>query len=119
MSATFHEVISKLLESKLAKFAGRDPSTVTFVEMYQTIFDSFVELFTESKIEITNESMNWLAQSYYDAVSINNTHETDPNIFTQRAKLDNIETKEIALLATMLKGTPFVAPLVATIKKRS
>jgi hypothetical protein len=115
----FHDAVSAMLESKLARFVDRGPTTATFLEMYQVIFESLVELFQGSKIEINNESMNWLAQAYYDAVSINNNHDTDPNIFTQRAKLENIPTKELALLATMLNGTPFVIPLVAEVKKRS
>lgn len=119
MKGDFHAAISKLLEAKLAKFVSRDPNTATFVEMYQEIFESLVELFQNANIKITNESMNWVSQAYYDAVSINNTHETDPNIFSQRAKLENIETKELALLATMMTGTPFAIPLIHEIKKRS
>ena len=41
--------------------------------------------------------------------------------FTSAAKMsdEKIETKELALLAVMLKGTPYVVPIVSTIKKRS
>jgi hypothetical protein len=62
--------------------------------------------------------MNYLAQQYYDSIKINNKHELDPNIFTQRAKLENIKTKEVALLAVMMRGTDFIIPLVQEIKRR-
>jgi len=63
--------------------------------------------------------MNYLAQQYYDGILINNTHELDPNIFSERARLDNITTKEIALMAMMLNGTDFAVPLIMEVKKRS
>jgi len=56
---------------------------------------------------------------YYDSVTINGNQDLDPHIFTQRAKLSNIETKELALLATMMNGTPFAAPFIGEIKRRS
>ena len=54
-----------------------------------------------------------------DSISINDTQELDPNIFTQRAKLENIETKELALMAVMMSGTPFAIPFIHEVKRRS
>ena len=79
----------------------------------------YSSVFVSSEAKISNESLNWIAQSYYDSVAINNTQELDPQIFTHRASLEKIETKELALLAVMLKGTPYVVPIINTIKKRS
>jgi hypothetical protein len=56
---------------------------------------------------------------YYDSININETQELDPNIFTQRASLKNIETKEIALMAVMLNGTEFAVPFISEVKQRS
>lgn len=115
-----HDAIAVLLEQNLKKYADErklDLSVCT--KIYQSIFDSLVQVFQGSNVNITNESMNYLAQQYYDAVEINGRHELDPDIFTQRAKLENIETKELALLATMMRGTDFIIPLVAEIKRRS
>jgi hypothetical protein len=117
----FHPAVSKLLDAKLQPIvsSGRELNLVTCVEIYQTIFDTLVELLTESQVNISNESMNFLAQQYYDAVKVNGTQELDPEIFTQRASLDAIETKELALLAVMLSGTDFAIPVIQTIKRRS
>jgi hypothetical protein len=117
----FHETIGKLLELKLKPMIGadKDLNLVACVEIYTTIFETMVTLLTESGIPITNEAMNYLSQQYYDGVLVNGRQELDPEIFTQRAKLSEIETKELALLAMMLRGTDFMYPVVEEIKKRS
>lgn len=115
-----HDAIAMLLEQNLKQYADErklDLSVCT--KIYQTIFESLVQVFQGSNVQITNESMNYLAQQYYDSIKINNRHELDPDIFSQRARLENIETKEIALLATMMRGTDFFYPLVEEIKRRS
>lgn len=116
-----HETISKLLGSKLQPLIADEKSLnlVTCVEIYTTIFDVLVEVMTNAEINITNESMNYLAQQYYDGVLVNGTQELDPEIFTQRAKLEGIETKDLALLAVVLNGTDFAVPIIHEIKKRT
>ena len=116
---SFHESASNLLVEKLSKFKNKDLNKETCISIYTTIFESLQQVFEESGSGISNEALNWIAQEYYDAVKINENNDLDPNIFTQRAKLDQIETKELALMAMMFKGTPFAVPLVSTIKKRS
>lgn len=115
----FNDVITKLLGERLNGFNERDLDLVVCVEIFSTIFDSLVEVFTNADVNLTNESMNYLAQQYYDGVLINGTQELNPHIFTQRAKLENIETKELALLAVMLNGTDFALPVIHEIKRRS
>ena len=90
--------------------------------MYQDIFYSLTEIFKESETPLGNESANFLAQMYYDCVTLQTTSgpmELDPNIFEKRATMSNIPTKELALMATMMKGTPFASPLISEIKRRS
>lgn len=117
----FHEEFSKLLGAKLARFQSEEKSLnpATCVEVYMEIFDTMVELFQTSGVELSNEGMNYLAQQYYDGILINGTQELDPNIFDKRAKLEAMETKEIALLAVMLNGTDFAIPLIQEVKRRS
>lgn len=115
----FNEVITRLLTERLKQYHDKKLDLVVCVEIYQTIFNSLVEVFEQAGTGLSNESMNYLAQQYYDAVSVNGREELDPNIFTQRAKMDNIETKELALLAVMLNGTDFAVPLIQEVKRRS
>jgi hypothetical protein len=114
-----HESVSKLLSLKLEKYKSEKLSSSTCTAIYQDIFETFVDLFQESKIEVSNEAMNMVCQMYYDAVTINGNQELDPNIFSQRASVKNVETKELAMLATIFSGTPFAVPFIHETKKRS
>jgi len=114
-----HESISKLLTDRLSSRKGLKLNREACTSIYQDIFFTLSEVIKEASVPLSNESVNFLAQMYYDAVSINETQELDPNIFSQRAKLENIETKEIALMAVMMNGTPFASPFIAEVKRRS
>lgn len=120
-SKELQEIINKLLQLKLQHMVADERSLdrSACIEIYTTLFDALTEVVQEAHLPLSNEGMNYLAQQYYDGVRINNTHELDPNIFEKKASMDNLETKELALLATILNGTDFVFPLVAEIKKRS
>ena len=114
-----HESINKLLISKLEKYKNDKLNLSTCTMIYQDIFEVFVGLFEESKIKISNEAMNILCQMYYDAITINDNQELDPNIFSQKANVKLIETKELAMLATLFSNTPFAIPFIHEIKTRS
>jgi hypothetical protein len=114
-----HESISKLLTTKLEKYKNEKLNWGTCIAIYQDIFETFVGVFQESSIDISNEAMNMICQMYYDAVSINGNQELDPNVFSLRASVKNVETKDLALLASLFSNTPFAAPFILEIKKRS
>lgn len=116
-----HRTVSQLLGTKLQPLITdqRDLNLVTCIEIYTTIFETLVDVVAETELPISNEGVNFLAQQYYDGVQINGNQELDPDIFTQRAKLENIETKELAIIAVVLSGTDFALPVLAEIKKRS
>jgi hypothetical protein len=114
-----HETISQLLVERLSKRKGENLNSTVCSEIYQDIFFSLSEIVKEASIPLTNESVNFIAQMYYDAVTINGGQELDPNIFTQRANLLNIETKEVALMAMMFNHTPFAVPFISEVKRRS
>ncbi len=113
------EAVTKLLTGKLSKRMGEKFDKAACTSMYQDIFFTLSEVIKEAQIPLSNESVNFLSQMYYDSVTINNNQELDPNIFTQRASLNNISTKEIVLMATMMSGTPFAHPFIFEAKKRS
>lgn len=119
MKKKLHDSITKLLVERLSKRKGQKLDRTVCIEIYNDIFFSLSELIKQSNVPLCNESVNLLSQMYYDSISINENQELDPNIFTQRAKLENIETKEIALLAFMMNSTPFAAPFIAEVKRRS
>jgi hypothetical protein len=116
-----HESLSKLLLARLGKYKKENKklNKETCIAIYQDIFETTVQLFQSADIKICNESMNLISQMYYDSIQINENQELDPNIFSQRASLLNIETKELALLASFFTNTPFAEPFIFEIKKRS
>lgn len=115
----FHESISTLLVDRLSKRKNQTLNRSTCIEIYNDIFFTLSEVIKTAATPLSNESVNFLAQMYYDSININETQELDPNIFTQRASLKNIETKEIALMAVMLNGTEFAVPFISEVKRRS
>ena len=114
-----HDSMSKLLTERLSKRKGEKLTSQVCSEIYQDIFFSLSEIIKESAVPLCNESVNFIAQMYYDAVTINGGQELDPNIFTQRADLKNIDTKELALMAMMFNKTPFAIPFIYEVKRRS
>lgn len=119
LNSKFNDAVSTLIGNKLKQFTDKPLDKPTCIAIYQQIFDTLIETFEQANAGVSNEAMNYLAQQYYDCVLINETQELDPNVFTERAKLDKIETKELALLAMMLNGTHMCIPLIHEIKKRS
>lgn len=114
-----HETISKLLTDRLQRRVDQKFDRSVCMEIYGDIFFTLTEIIKQAGTPLDNESVNLLAQMYYDSVVVNGNQELDPTIFSQRAKLENIPTKQLALMATMMNGTPFGDIFVSTIKRRS
>lgn len=116
----FHTAFSQLLEVSFESFKGEKLNRTTCIKFYTMIFNSLTDLLMKSGIQICNEAANYVAQCYYDGVVLNeNEQGLDPNVFTQRAKLENIPTKDLGLIAVMLKKTDFVWPLIEELKRRN
>lgn len=114
-----HEIISKLLTDRLQRKIDNKLDRATCMEIYGDIFYSLTEIIKQAGTPLDNEAVNVLSQMYYDSVTVNGNQELDPTIFTQRAKLENVPTKELALMATMMNGTPFGDIFITAAKSRS
>ena len=116
---TFNDVFSLLLGERLSMFLdGRSLNKATCIEIYTVIFNCLTDVLQQSNVKLNNESANFIAQCYYDALKINEKQELDPSIFDKRAKLENIESKELALMAMLLVGTDFGEDIVNFLKRR-
>jgi len=117
------DAVKRAIEAKLQKHRGHDPSDKESCTLiYQDIFlalQEIVLMIPTLKNGITDKGINFVAQAYYDMVSINGRDELNPNIFTERVKHDDMPTSELALCGVLLHGTPVLAEIVAVIKKRS
>ena len=117
-----HETLSKLITDRLQRRLSQKLSKELCTEIYQDIFFTLSEVMKEASTPLGNESVNLLAQMYYDSIDLQTSSGPmglDPSIFTQRAKLENVPTKELALLGTMMSGTPFGDVFIGAIKLRS
>lgn len=113
-----HESISRLLNERLKRRLEQKLDRTTCTEIYQDIFFTLSEVVKEAGTPLDNESVNLLSQMYYDSVTVNGGQELDPNIFTQRARLENVDNRQLALLATMMRDTPFAPIFVSALKRR-
>lgn len=117
---TFNDVFIKLLNERFRVFIDNDRKLdkSTCSEIYQVIFNCLVDVLKQSSVQLKNETVNWIAQSYYSSLKINGGHELNPNIFTQKAKLEEIESRELALVAMLLQGTDFSAEVIHFLKTK-
>jgi hypothetical protein len=117
----FNTSISRLMTERLQKYIMSTPPTIGLcIEVYQEIFNALGEVFEQSGVGLTNEAVNYIAQSYYDSI-ITGDGEDDrlnPHIFTQRASLKNIPTTDLGLMATMLKNTKLFHDIIYELKGR-
>jgi hypothetical protein len=116
---SFNETITTLLNEKLSKYKRSKLDYSTCTNIYVDIFNAFTEILSQVNTGLSNESVNYIAQQYYDSVRINGHQELDPKIFEKRAYLYTIPTNELGLLAVMLRDTDFVYPIIQELKKRS
>jgi len=116
---TFNDVFSLLLGERLSMFLdGRSLNKATCVEIYTVIFNCLTDVLKQSNVKLDNESANYIAQCYYGSLKINGKEELDPNIFEKKAKMENIPSKELALMAMLLNGTDFADDIIKFVKRR-
>ena len=119
MSKNLHEAVTPLLQRNLKKFEdGRSLTRAECLDIYTTIFNTFAEIVKPIEIPLTNDSLNYIAQQYYDGIQINGRQELDPDIFNKRVNLNDIPTPELKIVGTMLRGTDFLIPVVHALKSR-
>lgn len=114
----------QLIDSRLASFKDRTLDSSTCIEIYTTIFSTIAEIFENSQVQVENETVNWIAQTFYDVIEIGTPGggmaKLDPNIFDKKAMLENIKTPDVALLYVMFKDQPWlIADVVKEIRRRN
>ena len=119
MISSAHDSINRLISEKLSRRLSDKLNRETCMHIYQDIFYALSEVFEKAGTPLDNEAVNLLSQMYCDSVTINGNQELDPNIFTQRAKFENIPTKQLALMSTMYTGTPFAPIFISEVRKRN
>lgn len=130
MSQATHEQLTKALQgaitSRLEKYQGIktiDDERCTLI--YQDIFMAIQEIVLMVPVlkqKLTEKGVNYIAQAYYDLLELKTPDssiiEMNPNIFTERVKPRDMPNDELAFCGILLRGTPMVNEIVATIKAR-
>lgn len=117
------DALGRLLDERL-KLILKDRPALTQEscnKIYVEIFDTVASVFQESGANavLSNESVNYIAQALYESIKINETGQTlDPNIFSKRAKLENISTKELAFMYVVFRDSEMCLPIGLEIKRR-
>lgn len=117
-----YETLTKLINGRLQRKLNGKLDRSTCMEIYNDIFFSITEVLKESQAPLQNESANLLSQMYYDCVILQTSAGPmglDPTIFDKRASMENIPTKELALLASMVSGSPFAIAIISEVKRRT
>ena len=119
---SFNDAFVGTLQERLLVFLNRKSDKALHLEVYMVIFNVLGDMFNQANMKLSDEGVNFLAQLYYDSISLNGDEREgmDPNIFTQRARLDNIRTEELILYANLFKDVPaYLGLFMAEIKRRS
>jgi len=114
----FNKTIIKILEQDLRSFKGSSVNREVSLQIYNIIFNIISNIFQKSNIIVSNVTINYISQQYYYCIRINNNQELDPNIFTMLAKVENITTKELGMLACMFSNSDLVYPIIHELRKR-
>ena len=108
-----------MLNERLTIFKGKTLNRATLMELYATIFNLCSDIFIQSRVELSNEAVNMVAQLYYEDININHRQGVDEQIYTKQAKLENIPNHELVLMTKLWKDHPYGQLFVETLRKRS
>lgn len=116
---TFSKMMEEMLNERLKIFKGKTLNRQTLMELYTTIFNLSSDIFIQSKVELSNEAVNMIAQLYYEDININHRQGVDEQIYTQKAKFENIPNHELVIMTKLWKDHPYGQVFVGALKKRS
>jgi hypothetical protein len=116
---SFSKMMEMMLNERLTVFKGKTLNRGTLMELYTTIFNLVSDIFVQSKVQLSNEAVNLVAQLYYEDININHRQGVDEQIYTQRAKFENIPNHELVIMTKLWKDHPYGQLFVQVLKKRS
>lgn len=115
---SFSKMMEEMLNERLRIFKGKSFNKATLMELYTTIFNLCSDIFIQSKVELSNEAVNMVAQLYYEDININNKQGVDEQIYTQKAKFENIPNFELIIMTKLWQDHPYGQLFVTALKGR-
>jgi hypothetical protein len=115
---TYQKSVLGLVIERLQEFQHKPLTKTTCYEIYGAIFSALRDVLETSHAGVTNEFINFVAQHYYDHIVLNENEHLDPNIFTERAKIENLSTGEILLAVPLMVSDVMAENLIRAVKGR-
>jgi len=115
------QALQGMLNAKLVEFVDQTLTSEVCAKIYVSMFESVNELVgmvPELKKNLDEQSVNFIAQGYYDLIEVNG-QTLDPNVFTKRVKVTELSTRQLALVGLLFVDTPILSEIMVTLKKRS
>lgn len=117
-AAEFQSSILTIINDRLQVLLKRDINSALFLEAYQIIFGAVSEVMQTANAGVSNDFVNFVSQHIYDCISIGGDQRMDPNIFTQRARIEDLSTGEILLAIPLMLSDVAAADLIRAVKGR-
>lgn len=117
-TSSFSTLMDEMIQNRLQLFVDRKVDRQTMMEIYATIFNTVSDVFASSNVNLSNEAVNLAAQVYYDDLDINGRNEVDSEIFTRRAKPENVPNHELVVLTMLWKDHPNGQVFLRELKRR-
>lgn len=116
-----HDSIQKMVKSTLETYKNKGFNKENCIQIYASLFKVFEELVTsipELSKYITNDGLNFVCQSYYDMIQINDQF-LIPDIFDKEVTIKDLSTPELIRCLMLLTNTPFQSMIIQEIKHRN
>lgn len=110
--------IMQMINERIQAFVRKDLTAALHYEIYETIFNVVKEVMLNANAGVTNEFINFVAQHVYDNISLGGNNRLDPNIFSQRATVENLTKGEILLALPLMLTETSAANLIRAVKGR-
>lgn len=117
----FHDAIAAVVEEGLRTTFLHEPlNRETCMKIYTFIFNTVLDVLSTANMQVSNDFINYVAQQFYAAIEINGRDDQlDPNIFTQKTRLEDVKTVELHLLAMLFRGTDGFSSVFAELRRRN
>lgn len=102
---TVYDAICKVIAGSVEKFVNEHLTRDVAMRIYVEVFNKIREVFDESKLTITEDCMNWIAQSFYNAMKVNGRDELPGDIFTKKVNIRDLNAADLMMLIVIFRGS--------------
>lgn len=102
-----YEAFNVVVTNAIKIFEKETLNRHVYMEIYTAIYNAVYDLLVKGHFKLTNDAVNYIAQSYWDMLSINNSENGIPDdIFTKRITINDIPIEDVAKIFILFRGSP-------------